>query len=78
MWAAGHVRCATICLYLSFELSLLLRRAMPSVPLIGPGEMMLERTPRGPSSTAITALKASTPALAADTCAWKGVPDTNQ
>lgn len=36
--------------------------------------MTLDRTPRGPSSTAITALKASTPALAADTCAWRGDP----
>ena len=34
-------------------------RSMPSVPPIGPGVMTLERTPRGPSSTA---------AFAAETC----------
>lgn len=60
------------------ESSLFRRRAIPSVPPIGPGAMTLDRTPRGPSSTAITALKASTPALAADTCAWRGDPGASK
>jgi len=42
----------------------------PSPPETHPGPMTLDRTPLGPSSTAITALRASTPALAALTCAW--------
>src|SRR6188768_3000130 len=47
---------------------------MPSVPLMGPGAMTLERTPFGPSSTAKTAESASTPALAAETWTWNGTP----
>lgn len=50
------------------------RRLKPSVSPMGPGEMTLERTPWGPSSTAITRERASTAAFAADTCTWYGVP----
>ena len=41
------------------------RRAMPSVPSIGPGTMELTRMPRGPHSSARTLVTMSTPALAA-------------
>jgi hypothetical protein len=37
--------------------------------------MTLDRTPRGPSSTARTLERASTPAFAAETWAWYGVPE---
>ena len=42
---------------------------------VGPGAITLERTPMGPSSTARTRERASTAALAADTCTWYGEPD---
>ena len=47
---------------------------LPSVSSMPPGAMTFDRIPRGPSSTAITLERASTAALAADTCAWNGVP----
>ena len=50
-------------------------RKWPSVLAIGPGAMMLERTPLGPSSTASTAENVSMPAFAADMWAWYGVPE---
>ncbi len=43
-------------------------------PLTCPGLITFDLTPLGPSSTAMTALRASTPAFAADTWAWYGVP----
>lgn len=45
-----------------------------SVPPIGPGEIMLELTPRGPYSIATLLDSESTPALATATCVWSGVP----
>src|ERR1700730_16782513 len=49
------------------------RRSTPAVPEMGPGAMTFDRTPRGPSSTAMTAESASTAAFAAAQCAWYGV-----
>ena len=47
---------------------------MPSVPPMGPGAMMLDVMPRGPSSMAAAAERASMPALATLTWDWRGVP----
>jgi len=47
---------------------------MPSVEAMGPGAMTFDRTPQGPSSTAITRERASTAALAEETWAWYGRP----
>lgn len=61
-------------MYIGLGASFEERRVKPSVSPIGPGEITLDRMPRGPSSTAITRERASTAAFAADTCAWYGVP----
>lgn len=51
------------------------RRDIPSVSAMAPGAITFERTPRGPSSTAMTLLRASTPAFAAETWACSGEPE---
>ena len=57
-----------------FSASLLPSRAIPSVPIIGPGVITFEFMPRGPYSMAVVADKASTPAFATATCACNGIP----
>src|SRR3990172_4091906 len=50
------------------------RRRTPSVSPMGPGAMPLARIPNEPHSLAQVRVKASMPALAEETWAWKGVP----
>ena len=50
------------------------RRSMPSVPSIAPGASELAVMPSGPYSRAAEPMRESTAALAAETCAWRGMP----
>ena len=47
---------------------------LDSVAATGSGAMIFDQTPQGPSSTAITRDRVSTPALAEETWAWYGRP----
>src|SRR5690242_6591443 len=58
----------------SFDTVLLASRSMPSVPAIAPGAMLFAVTPNGPYSSATLAMSESMAALAAETCAWSGMP----
>lgn len=50
------------------------KRSNPSVPAIAPGTMPTTLTLCGPHSHASTLVKASTPALAAELCAYNALP----
>jgi hypothetical protein len=50
------------------------RNELTSVPIIGPGVMMLEVIPRGPYSIEVVADRASMPAFATATCDCKAMP----